>query len=131
MQDRVTLKQLRSFGLLVGGVFVLIGLWPVVFRGQTLRGWALLAAGLLVLPAVVLPKTLKPIYRVWMAAGHVLGWINTRIILSVVFYIVFTPSGLIMRLFGKDPMRRGSEPAADTYRVNRHPRPGSHLKQQF
>ncbi len=131
MQERLTSKQLRSFGLLVGGVFALIGLWPALFRGQTPRAWALLAAGLLVLPAVVLPKTLKPIYRVWMAVGYVLGWVNSRIILGVVFYTVFTPAGVIMRLLGKDPMRRGPKPDADTYRVICHPRPGSHLKRQF
>lgn len=131
MHQDVSAKQLRSFGLLVGGVFALIGLWPAVFRGTPLRLWALVGAGLLIGPALVIPHILKSVYQVWMVLGHVLGWINTRIILSLIFYAVFTPAGVLMRLFKNDPMRRKPEPGAESYRVVRQPRPGSHMKRQF
>ncbi len=89
----VAAKQLRSFGLLVGGIFLVIGLWPLVFRGEPFRVWACVLACVLILPALVWPRSLGPIYRGWMAIGAVLGWINTRIILSLIFYVIFTPIG--------------------------------------
>ena len=131
MNNEIDSKQLRSFGLLVGGIFALIGLWPLLSRGEDPRQWALVVAGLLVAPALVVPRILRPIYRLWMAAGLALGWINTQIILSVVYYGIFTPTALVMRLFGKDPMRRQFKSAASTYRVTRQPRSGSHMSHQF
>ena len=124
-------KQLRSFGFIVGGGFGLIALWPTVFRHEQPRLVILVLAGLLLLLASLFPRSLRPAYRVWMALGHVLGWVNTRIILSVMFYILFMPVGLVMRLLGKDPMLRKFERNIDTYRVIRQPRPSSHMKHQF
>ena len=124
-------KQLRSFGFIVGGGFAIIALWPTVFRNEHPRLVMLMLAGLLLLLAILLPRSLRPAYRVWMALGHVLGWVNTRIILSVMFYILFMPVGLVMRLLGKDPMLRKFERNIDTYRVIRQPRPSSHMKHQF
>src|SRR4029453_19323168 len=99
-------KQLRSFGLIVGGIFALIGVWPAVWRGQSLRLWSFILGGILLSLALAWPMSLTHVYRLWMRVGGVLGWINTRIILSVLFYLLFTPLGLFMRLRGKDPMRR-------------------------
>lgn len=65
---------------------------------------------------------LLPVYRRWMAIGHVLGWINTRIILGIMFYLLFLPVGLAMRLLGKDPMARSIDESIATYRVT-HARP--------
>ncbi len=132
MKSKGDIKQLRNFGLMVGGIFAAMGLWPVLFRGDDPRLWALVLAGLLVIPALVLPRSLGPVYRGWMAIGYVLGWINTRVILGVIFYGLFTPIGLVRRfLLAKDSMRRRFEPEADTYRVVRQPRPSSHMKRQF
>ena len=124
-------KQLRHFGLIVGGIFAAIGLWPVVFRAEAPRLWALALAVALVVPAMVLPRSLTYVHRVWMAAGEALGWINTRIILSVIFYGIVTPMGIVMRRFGRDPMQRRFEPAAATYRVSKAGRPASHMTRQF
>ena len=66
-----------------------------------------------------------------MIVGHALGWVNTRIILGIVFYGLLTPMGLAMRLFGKDSMQRQFVQEAHTYRVMRNPRPRSHLMRQF
>ena len=99
------IAQLRNFGLLVGGIFGVIGLWPLVWRQQTPRSWALVIAVFLVLPALVAPRVLSPVYRFWMALGEVLAWINTRIILGVVFYGVVTPIAVAMRLRGRDALK--------------------------
>ena len=124
-------QQLRSFGLMVGGIFACIGVWPALWRGQPLRLWGLLLGGALIALALVWPRSLAQVYRLWMAVGEVLGWINTRLILGVLFYGIFTPIGLCMRLRGKDPMRRTLHPEVDTYRVVRQPRPASHMRHQF
>ena len=131
MKDKNESKKHRHFGLLVGGIFIVIGVWPAIFRGQNLRLWALLAGGVLVIPGLLMPGFLAPFYRVWMAVGRALGWVNTRLILGLTYYIVFAPVGLVMRLLGRDPMQRGREPEAETYRVSRHPRPPSHMRHQF
>ena len=130
MQTEVTRKDLRSFGLLVGGVFAFIGFWPLLRRGEDFRTWALVLAVVLIAPALVFPVCLKPIHKVWMKLGHVLGWINTRILLGLVFFAVVTPMGVVRRLLGKDSMGRQSS-KLDSYRVARQPRPASHLRRQY
>lgn len=128
----VSTKRLRSFGLLVGGTFLLIGLWPLIFRGAPVRVWAGVLSLLLILPGFVLPRSLGPIYRGWMAIGTVLGWINTRVILSIIFYAMFTPIGFFRRVVLKrDALQRTLDPEAHTYRVVREQRPSSHLQRQF
>jgi hypothetical protein len=131
MQDEITRKQLRSFGFTVGGIFALIGLWPLVVHGEGPRWWALILAACLLVPAAVFPKSLTLPFKGWMALGHVLGWINTRIILGFIFYLIVTPTGVIRRWLGKDPMGRRLRPDADSYRVPRTPRPPSHLTKQY
>src|SRR5437867_1674606 len=132
MDHTATRKELRQFGLLVGAVFTVIGLWPLIFRGEPLRLWAIGIGGLLIACGGVVPSLLAPVHTGWMWVGHILGWINTRILLGIVFYGLVTPIGLIFRLMGKDTMRRmfaGS--STITYRVLRSPRPPSHMKHQF
>ena len=123
--------QLRKFGLLVGGIFCAIGLWPAVIRGAGPRSWALIVGVLLLVPALLAPRVLAPVYRIWMTVGEALGWVNTRILLGVVFYGLITPMGLIRRLRREDPMRRRHDPAAQSYRVPKPPRPGAHMNRQF
>ena len=131
MPSEITNKQLRSFGFTVGGIFALIGFWPLIFRGVALRLWAVVLAACFLVPAVIFPRSLVWVHKGWMAVGHVLGWINTRIILGVVFYVVVTPIGIVRRWLGKDPMGRQLRPDLDSYRVVRKPRPASHLTKQY
>jgi Saxitoxin biosynthesis operon protein SxtJ len=131
MKRKTTPKELRTFGLLIGGIFLVIAVWPMMLRSETPRLWALgLGASLVCLGAVV-PRSLTHVHFAWMKAGELLGWINSRILLGVVFYGLITPMGLLMRLSGKDPMRLVSADGPDTYRVIRKPRPRDHMKNQF
>jgi len=111
-------KTLREFGLITGGILVVLFglLFPWIFD-YSYPGWPWIIAGILWLWALLLPGTLNPIYHGWMAIGHVLGWINTRIILGVMFYVIFLPAGLLLKLLGKDPMARKINKSQDTYRV--------------
>ena len=66
-ETRAEARQLRSFGFIVGGVFALLGLWPMAWRGEAPRTWALILAVILVGPALVYPPILKEPYRLWSA----------------------------------------------------------------
>jgi hypothetical protein len=131
MTEQPNMKELRNFGLIVGGIFLVIGMWPLVWRGEGMRLWALGLGAVLAPLGLLLPAVLLPVFKVWMKIGHVLGWINTRIILGILFYGLITPMGVVMRLFGWDAMRRVLVRDAQTYRVVRQPRPKSHMTRQF
>ncbi len=119
-----SVRELRSFGLLVGGILAAIGGWWL-FRGRfPVAAPVLLGVGaLLFLLGAAVPKALAVPHRGWMTLAEGLGWVMTRVILSVVFYLVVTPIGVVRRLTGADPLRRRSAPA-DSYW---HPYPARHL----
>ena len=99
-------REARRFGLVVGGILLAIGLWPLVVRGAALRHWAVLLGGVLALLAVARPVLLMPLQRGWMWVGHGLGWVNTRLLLAAVYFLLITPMGFLMRLVGRDPLDR-------------------------
>lgn len=131
MNGRPATNDLRQFGLIVGGIFSVIGLWPVVVRNEPPRFWALILGGTLAVLGLAVPRSLKHIHHGWMKIGHVLGTINTRIILGIIYYGLITPMGVMMRLLGKDSMHRVSIQDATTYRAVRAPRPRHHMRNQF
>ena len=132
MPTTYSLHELRSFGLLVGGMFAFLGVWPLWWHGVEVRWWALGVAGMLILSALGAPRLLRPIYRVWMVVGAGLGWVNTRILLGSVFFALLTPMGVIRRIaVKKDPLQLTRDPHAETYRVVRQPRAPSHVQRPF
>jgi hypothetical protein len=124
-------KDLRSFGLILTAGFTVIGLFPVVVGGRPPAAWPFVVALVFLLPAAIAPAVLRQPYRAWMVLGGILGWINTRVILGAVYYFMLTPLGVVMRLLGRDPLRRTLDRQADTYRVTRDARPASHFERQF
>jgi len=111
---------MRDFGLLmaavIGGVFgLLIPYWK---RGE-ISAMPLVIAAVFAFLGLVLPGVLKPIFRVWMIIGNVLGAINSRIILGVVFFIVLTPVALLMKIFNRDALRLSRDENTKSYRVSR------------
>ena len=131
MENQTVNKQLRSFGLTVGGIFAGIGVWPLLIHSADPRWWSLIVSVVLILPALIYPTSLFRIHKSWMFVGHFLGWINTRIILGIVFFAIVTPIGIVRRLLGKDPMGRKLRTDLDSYRVIREPRQASHLHRQY
>jgi hypothetical protein len=131
VEARATRTELRNFGLIVGGIFGALAIWPWVIRGGNVRLWMLGLAVMLILPALAAPRVLAPAHRAWMALGSALGWVNTRLVLGLIFFGLITPMGLVLRLTRRDPMQRAFDPNATTYRVPRRPRPGAHMLRQF
>ena len=65
--------------------------------------------------AVVMPPVAAPVYIVWDTVTRGIGWFNTRVILVVLFYVAVAPTGLVLRLFGKDPLARRRDATEGTY----------------
>ena len=114
----VSLKELRHFGWLVGAV--LGGLFGVFFPWLFERAfppWPWLIAVPLIVLGTFSPSLLRGPYRAWMFLGNILNWINTRIILTLLFFLVFAPLGFLARLLGWDPMGRKSVSHQTSYRI--------------
>ncbi|MCL4807986.1 MAG: hypothetical protein KJ062_09390 [Thermoanaerobaculia bacterium] len=96
----------RKFGFVVGGVLVLVGV-ALAAAGSRRAGPVIAAAGgLLVLLGAAAPAALAPVHRAWLAIARVLGRVNTVVFLSLVFFLVLTPLGLLLRLAGRDELDR-------------------------
>ena len=124
----------RKFGLLVGGLLGLLGAWRLHGDPASLAGAVVGATGgVLVLLGLAAPRALAPVRRVWMAFAHVLGWINTRLLLGIVFYAGFTLVRFGLWLRRKDPMRRRPDPRAATYwhEVDAGPVEGKQLEHPY
>jgi len=125
-------QELRKFGLVMGGAIGLVfGLFLPWLWSARWPSWPWGIAIAFALTGAVWPQALSGVYRYWMRFSEVLGWVNTRIILGVVFVVVFSPLGLAMRIFGKDTLQKRWDSQAKTYRVNRVPRKPEHMERQF
>jgi len=122
---------LRSFGFIVAIGFGVIAIWPWLLRGQAVRLWAIAIAVTLFMAGWLFPRTLRPVFKVWMTSGEILGWVNTRIILTLLFYGVIVPIGGLLRLANKDPLERRFDSEAASYRIPRTKRPASHMLRQY
>ena len=99
-------KQLREFGLIIGfGFPILIGWIIPALLGYAFRIWTLWIALPFLILGFLKPRLLFYPYKGWMLLGLVLGWINSRIILGLVFFLVLQPIALIMKFVGYDPLK--------------------------
>jgi hypothetical protein len=121
----------KEFGLIVGGVFVLLGLWWL-YRGKFVTAaYVLSAAGFaLVLSALVLPRLLTVPRKLWMKLAEAMSYVSSRIILAIVFFLVLTPIGLVKRAMGWDPLQRRSA-ARDTFWQPYPERPPRHYEKMY
>ena len=119
MKETITKKQLLEFGLLIGfGFPILLGwLLPLLF-GHDSKAWTLWVGIPGFILGLIAPRLLHFPYKGWMALGHILGWVNSQIILGLVFILVLQPISYIMRLTGYDPLRTRRK-GEMTYRENR------------
>lgn len=122
----------RGFGFVMAGVFTVIGLFPLL-DGAAPRLWALAVAGAALAAALVRAELLAPLHRVWFKLGLLLHRIVSPVVLALLFYGVVTPTGLILRALGKDPLRLRFDRGAASYWIPRKP-PGpdaESMKNQF
>ncbi|MFZ2160712.1 MAG: SxtJ family membrane protein [Sideroxyarcus sp.] len=110
----------RSFGLVFAGLFLVIAVFPL-FHGEAMRWWSSGVAAGFALIALLKPALLAGLNRLWLKLGVLLGKVVSPIALGILFYGVFTPIGLFIRLTGKDPLRLKFAPDADSYWIPRDP----------
>lgn len=129
---RTDAKELRQFGfIMAGGLILFFGLLIPWIWDRSFPLWPWIAAAVFVAAGLVYPKILSPIFRAWLKIGHVLGWINTRIILGLVFFVIFFPVALILRIAQKDPMARKYRPDEASYRIPSTSPPREQLEKPF
>jgi ABC-type sulfate transport system permease subunit len=122
----------RAFGIVFTVVFALIGLFPLL-RGREPRLWALGVAAAFLLAALVFPRVLGPLNRLWFRFGMLLHRVVSPVVLGVIYFLVFTPLGVLMRALGKRPLSLSFDSSARSYWVVREPAapPSETMKRQF
>jgi hypothetical protein len=122
----------QNFGLVFGAVFALIALWPLL-RGNRIHLWLLAVAVIFLVAAIVVPRALGPLNRLWFRLGILLSKIVTPLVMGILFFVAVTPIAYLMRWFSNDPLRLKRDPAAKSYFIERSP-PGpvvGSFKDQF
>ena len=115
-------NQLKHFGLIMAGMFSLIG--GVFFY----KNWIIAAGALGVLilfffgTGLLAPMGLLPVHRKWMRFAEVVGNFNAKVILSLTYFLVFTPIRIVASVFREDPLSRKFEPDKETYWRDYKPR---------
>jgi hypothetical protein len=122
----------RNFGLVFAALFAAISLAPLMHAGHV-RVWPLPIAVLFLGAALLLPGSLARLNRAWFLLGILLGKVVTPLVMGVLFFVTVTPVGILMRLFGKDPLRLKRDPTAKSYWLDRSQsgRRAESLKDQF
>jgi hypothetical protein len=120
----------RSFAWVFTGFFLLVVLAPLR-HGQPVRVWSVAFAAVFLAAGAIRPEVLHPLNVLWMRFGLLLGRFVNPVVLAALFYLVFTPLGLLMRFMGKDPLRLRKGAPAESYWITRTGTAGSSMKNQF
>jgi len=115
-----TKKEIRKFGILFGTLAVGVGCY-LLYKSSPIWVWLVGASMFFFISGLFVTPVLKPVYVVWMKFAFALGWINTRILLGVFFFLILTPIALVMRLIGKDLLDQKINLTAISYWVKRPP----------
>jgi hypothetical protein len=113
-----TPRDLRKFGLMVGGVFILLALF-FLWRHKPWWRWLLVVGMPLILGGLILPRGLRWVYVGWMTLAMALGAVVSTLLLTLLFYFVVTPLALLARLMGKDFLARRLHRGAGSYWIAR------------
>jgi len=119
----------RSFGVLFFIVFFIIALWPLKSQGD-LRLWSFILSIAFLILGIINSKFLTPLNKLWFKFGIILGSIVSPFIMGIIFFLVVTPIGIIMRLLGKDLLRIDKNKTVETYWINRN-KEKSRMKKQY
>lgn len=129
----ISRPELRRFGLLVGTILMGLAAYRAWHVGWGSRPLVTAAVGVSMIGlGAIAPGLLKPVFAVWQLLGSVLGWVNTRILLALVFFIVLTPLALLARLMGHDPLvRKSPKLQASFWKERKTDRDAARYRQQF
>ena len=101
MNSKIKISSNRSFGIVFFTVFFIIAIWPLL-NGHEIRSWSLIISIVFLLLGTLNSKILTPLNKIWFKIGILLGNVIAPIVMSIIFFLVVTPTSLLMKLFGKD-----------------------------
>jgi predicted membrane metal-binding protein len=127
--NKLEISTNRSFGLTFFAVFLIVGFWPLL-NNETIRIWSIIISFVFLFLGLLNSKLLTPFNKIWFKFGILLGSIVSPIAMGLVFFIVVTPIGIVMRLLKKDILNRKFDKNAKSYWIIRDIPAGS-LKNQF
>ena len=128
MKQKIKLPSNRNFGIVFSVVFLIISLWPLLSQNDV-RIWSLVISGIFLILGLINSKLLLPLNKIWFKFGILLGNFIAPIVMGIVYFMVVTPTGLIMRLLGKDLLNLKKN-NKDTYWIEKD-NSNSDLKNQF
>ena len=128
-KGKIKISSNRSFGLVFFVLFLIISLWPLKSQGD-LRLWAFVLSLIFLVLGVLNSKFLTPLNKLWFKFGILLGSIVSPFVMGLVFFLVVTPTGMIMRFLGKDLLKINKYKPVSTYWINRDKIKNS-MKKQF
>ena len=113
-------KEIRKFGLVIAIALGVIGIFiSLKTHNLDVSIWLFGLGLLFLILGIILPSILRPVYRIWMLLAYFIGGIVSRVILTVLFYVVLTPTGLVLRLFGKDVLDQRFEKDRESYWIKK------------
>ena len=127
--SKIKINSNRSFGIVFFFVFLIISLWPLL-NGNPLRVWSIFVAIIFLILGLINSNFLTPLNKLWFKFGKLLGFIVAPIVMGVIFFLVITPTGFIMKMLGKDLLNKKYNNKIKTYWINRE-KSKSTMKQQF
>ena len=127
--SKIKISSNRSFGLVFFIVFLVISLWPFIHEGQ-IRIWSAVISIVFLILGLMNSKLLTPLNRLWFKFGMFLGAIVAPVVMGIIFFLVVTPTGFLMRMMGKDLLRRKYDKSNKSYWIKRD-KSSSSMKQQF
>ena len=128
MQKNIKLPSNRNFGIVFFIVFLIIALWPILKQNE-IRIWSLIISFIFFVLGLINSRLLTPLNKLWFKFGIFLGNIISPIVMGIVFFLVVTPTGLIMRFFRKDILKLKKN-SNDTYWINKD-NTNSSMRNQF
>ena len=127
--SKIKVSSNRSFGLVFFLVFLAISLWPLTHEGQ-IRIWSIVITIVFLVLGLMNSKLLTPLNRLWFKFGMFLGAIVAPFVMSAVFFLVVTPIGIVMKIMGKDLLKKKYDKKKKTYWIKRDTSIGT-MKRQF
>ncbi len=128
--DAVTMGSERNFGLVFAVVFSVVAVWPLL-AGRELRLWALAIALVFLLTALLIPRTLAPLNRLWFRFGLLLGRIVGPVVMALIFFAAVVPTALVVKLARKDLLRLKRNRDVATYWIKRDDSVAGSMRDQF
>ncbi len=128
-QSKIKISSNRSFGLVFFIVFFIVGLWPII-NNEPIRNWSIIISIFFLVLGLMNSKILTPLNKLWFRFGIFLGAIIAPIVMAMIFFLVVTPIGFMVKIAGKDLLMQKYENKKKSYWINRDKSIGS-MKRQF